>query len=80
MSPLTGAALEFADEAPGGGIRSATLSAGGRELTVVSVQGLANAKAVARGVLDGTRKADIVEVMACPGGCVGGAGQRNNFV
>lgn len=79
VSPLTGAALEFKDEAPGGGIRAATIIAGGRELTIVSVQGLANAKTVARGVLDGTRKADIIEVMACPGGCVGGAGQPIGF-
>ncbi|MBU0928261.1 MAG: [FeFe] hydrogenase, group A [Spirochaetes bacterium] len=75
VSPLNGRALEFVDEIPGGGIRSATLRLGDRELTVLSVQGLANAKLVARGVLDGSRRADVVEVMACPGGCVGGAGQ-----
>jgi len=75
VSPLNGCALEFADDIPGGGIRSAKLRLGERELTVVSVQGLGNAKIVARGVLDGSRKADIIEVMACPGGCIGGAGQ-----
>jgi len=75
VSPLNGRALELVDEIPGGGIRTAALSVGGQNLTVVVVQGLSNAKAVARGVLDGPRKADIVEVMACPGGCVGGAGQ-----
>ncbi len=75
LSPLNGRALEFVDETEGGGIRSAKLALGGRELTILSVQGLANAKKVARGILDGSRKADVVEVMACPGGCVGGAGQ-----
>ena len=79
VSPVTGNALEFADEVPGGGIRTAALRVGDRELTVVSVQGLANAKVVARGVLDGTRKADVIEVMACPGGCIGGAGQPVGF-
>jgi NADH-quinone oxidoreductase subunit G len=67
--------LEFSDEIPGGGIRTATLTVGGKSLTILAVQGLANAKAVAREIAAGTRKADIVEVMACPGGCVGGAGQ-----
>jgi NADH-quinone oxidoreductase subunit G len=39
------------------------------------VQGLANAKIVAREILEGKRKTDLIEVMACPGGCAGGAGQ-----
>jgi NADH-quinone oxidoreductase subunit G len=75
LSGVQASSLEFEDEIPGGGIRSATLDAGGRKLRITAVQGLANAKRVALEVLAGTRQADIVEVMACPGGCVGGAGQ-----
>lgn len=75
LSAMDGHALNFADEIAGGGIRTAQLKLGEKELTVVSVQGLANAKIVARSIVNGTRKADIIEVMACPGGCVGGAGQ-----
>ena len=67
--------LDFEEESPGGGIRTAVLKAGDRDLSITAVQGLANAKRVAREILAGTRRADIVEVMACPGGCVGGAGQ-----
>jgi NADH-quinone oxidoreductase subunit G len=67
--------LDFADEIPGGGIRTASLTVGGKALSVTSVQGLANAKKVAAEIIEGKRKTDIVEVMACPGGCVGGAGQ-----
>ncbi len=67
--------LEFADEIPGGGIRTATLAVGDRAVSITSVQGLANAKKVAQEIIAGTRATDIVEVMACPGGCVGGAGQ-----
>jgi NADH-quinone oxidoreductase subunit G len=67
--------LDFADEIPGGGIRTAALTVGGTTLSITSVQGLANAKKVAKEIIEGKRKTDIVEVMACPGGCVGGAGQ-----
>ncbi len=66
-------ALEFVTEREG--VQTATLTVGGRTYTITSVQGLANAKTIAREVLGRTRKTDIVEVMACPGGCVGGAGQ-----
>ena len=34
-----------------------------------------NAKEIAQKVENGTADYDIVEVMACPGGCIGGAGQ-----
>jgi NADH-quinone oxidoreductase subunit G len=48
---------------PGGGIR------------VAVVHGLANARALMEDIKAGREKADFVEVMACPGGCSGGAGQ-----
>jgi NADH-quinone oxidoreductase subunit G len=68
-------ALEFAAEPSCPGVRTAEFEAQGRSFTVVSVQGLAAAKRVVREILSGERKANLVEVMACPGGCVGGAGQ-----
>ncbi|MFA6506748.1 MAG: [Fe-Fe] hydrogenase large subunit C-terminal domain-containing protein, partial [Treponemataceae bacterium] len=67
--------LDFVDEIPDGGIRIAKLTVGDKALSITSVQGLANAKKVAKEIIEGKRKTDIVEVMACPGGCVGGAGQ-----
>jgi NADH-quinone oxidoreductase subunit G len=72
-SPAAAPVLDFAEESPG--VRVAEFEALGRAITVLSVEGLANAKRVARQILAGERKADVVEVMACPGGCVGGAGQ-----
>lgn len=45
-----------------------------REVKVAVVQGLANARAVIKLLKDGKLQADIVEVMACEGGCIGGAG------
>ena len=65
--------LDFVDE--GEGLRTAVLDVGTEKLTIVAVQGLGAAKRVAREILSGARRADIVEVMACPGGCIGGAGQ-----
>jgi NADH-quinone oxidoreductase subunit G len=39
------------------------------------VHGLKNASVVVDHILKGKASYDLVEVMACPGGCVGGAGQ-----
>jgi NADH-quinone oxidoreductase subunit G len=68
-----GGVLNFVDE--GAGVRTASLKVGADNLTILAVQGLGAAKRVAREILAGSRRADLVEVMACPGGCVGGAGQ-----
>ncbi len=43
-------------------------------LEVLVVQGLANARKVLEQLHAGELKADIIEVMACEGGCIGGAG------
>jgi NADH-quinone oxidoreductase subunit G len=57
------------------GVKEATVSVGGRELHIAVVSGLGNASALIEELLAGTKKYDFVEVMACPGGCVCGAGQ-----
>ncbi len=44
-------------------------------LKVAVVSGLKNARAVMTDIKNGKEKYDFVEVMACPGGCVGGGGQ-----
>lgn len=48
---------------------------GGLELKVAIVHGLAKAREVMNQIIDGSLVVDLVEVMACPGGCIGGAGQ-----
>ncbi len=48
---------------------------GGDQVTIAVVHGLLNADKVIRAVKEGRATYDIVEVMACPGGCVGGGGQ-----
>lgn len=57
------------------GIREATVELGGETLRMAVVHGLANARKVADRVKRGDCAYDFIEVMACPGGCVGGAGQ-----
>ncbi|MDD3234715.1 MAG: [FeFe] hydrogenase, group A, partial [Candidatus Cloacimonetes bacterium] len=55
------------------GVREATLADGNLKIAVV--HGLRNAQEIADKILAGEAQYDIVEVMACPGGCTGGAGQ-----
>ncbi|MBU1107771.1 MAG: [FeFe] hydrogenase, group A [Candidatus Riflebacteria bacterium] len=61
------------------GLREATFNLDGKEVRVAMVHGLKNARRVAEEVKVGKCRYDIIEVMACPGGCVGGAGQPVNF-
>jgi len=55
------------------GLREATLADGNLKIAVV--HGLRNARELCDKVMAGEAEYDIVEVMACPGGCTGGAGQ-----
>ena len=47
----------------------------GVEVKCVVANGLANAKKVMQSVKDGTANYHFIEIMACPGGCLGGGGQ-----
>ena len=57
------------------GMRLATVALGGVQLKLAVVHGLKNARALAEKVRRGECELDLIEVMACPGGCIGGAGQ-----
>jgi NADH-quinone oxidoreductase subunit G len=57
------------------GVRSARIALGDQSIKVVVVHGLRNARRVAEEVKAGHADFDLVEVMACPNGCIGGAGQ-----
>lgn len=48
---------------------------GGKELKVAVINGLSNAHKMLDLLKQGQADYDFVEVMACPGGCVGGGGQ-----
>lgn len=47
----------------------------GVELKVAIAHGLSNAKELMNRVKDGTANYHFIEVMGCPGGCIGGGGQ-----
>jgi len=57
------------------GVREVAVKAGDVELKLAVVHGLANIHKIAEDAVNGNCEYDLVEVMACPGGCVGGAGQ-----
>ena len=57
------------------GWREQTFNLKGNKLKVAVATGLANARALLEALRAGEVSYDFVEVMACPGGCVGGGGQ-----
>ena len=57
------------------GIREAEIEVAGIKLNLCQVFGLANTHKVCEMIRKGEKKYHVVEVMACPGGCVNGAGQ-----
>jgi NADH-quinone oxidoreductase subunit G len=67
--------VEFQQVRGDSGLREATIMVDGSELKLAIVHGLRNARVVAEQVRAGKSHYDLIEVMACPGGCVGGAGQ-----
>lgn len=60
------------------GIRSATVDFNGVELNIGIAHGLGNARKLLDEVREGKSKFHAIEVMACPGGCIGGGGQPFN--
>jgi NADH-quinone oxidoreductase subunit G len=57
------------------GTREASLKVNGKEFSLAVVSGLGNARRLLERIKAGEARYDLVEVMACPGGCIGGAGQ-----
>jgi iron-only hydrogenase group A len=57
------------------GRKEAKIKIGDLELGVVVVNGLANAKLLIEEIRNGRNDIHFIEIMACPGGCVGGGGQ-----
>ncbi|PYG85862.1 iron-only hydrogenase group A [Ruminiclostridium sufflavum DSM 19573] len=57
------------------GVKEATVEIDGRQVRIGVVHGLKNAESLIKKIVNGQERFDFVEVMACPGGCIGGAGQ-----
>lgn len=63
--------LEFKDVRGLEGIKEAVVDVAGKKVRVAVVNGIGNIKPV----LENLDKYDYIEVMVCPGGCIGGGGQ-----
>lgn len=57
------------------GVREATVKCGDLELRAAVAHGLANAAQLLDKIVAGEADYHFVEIMACPGGCLGGGGQ-----
>ena len=60
------------------GIKEAEIDIDGIKVKVAVVYGLSNARIIINKIKNG-EKYDFVEIMTCPGGCIGGGGQPKHF-
>jgi NADH-quinone oxidoreductase subunit G/NADP-reducing hydrogenase subunit HndD len=67
--------LEFTDVRGLDGIKEATIDLNGFALKVCVAHTLGNARYLMDKLRSGELNYHVVEIMACPGGCIGGAGQ-----
>ncbi|MGE5485278.1 MAG: NADH-dependent [FeFe] hydrogenase, group A6 [Ignavibacteriales bacterium] len=67
--------IEFAPVRGLEGIKRAEVTLGDTKIRMAVVSGLANTERLIQAVKSGAESYDAIEVMACPGGCVGGGGQ-----
>ncbi|WP_432661799.1 NADH-dependent [FeFe] hydrogenase, group A6 [Wukongibacter baidiensis] len=57
------------------GLREGKVKIGDKELTIGIASGLGNARRLLEEIRENDSKYDAIEIMACPGGCIGGGGQ-----
>ena len=57
------------------GIREGTVTIGGKTINIGIAHGLGNARKLLEDVQSGKANYHAIEIMACPGGCIGGGGQ-----
>ena len=62
------------------GVKEATLKIGDLDVNVAVVYGTANAGKLIDQIKKGDKKYHFVEVMTCPGGCIGGGGQPKDMM
>lgn len=69
------APIEFREVRGLEGLKEASVTLGDKTIRLAVLSGLANAREVLERIQSGEAEYDIVEVMACRGGCIGGGGQ-----
>ena len=62
------------------GIREASLDINGMTVNVAVVYGTTNARKMIERVKSGEKQYHFIEVMTCPGGCIGGGGQPRDIM
>jgi len=67
--------IEFTEVRGLQGIKKALIQMGDRTIKMAVVNGIGNAKTILEELKKNPKAYDAVEVMACPGGCIGGGGQ-----
>lgn len=67
--------LEFVGVRGMQGIKEASIEVDGSKISIAVVHGLKNVENLLKLIATGEKNYQFVEVMACPGGCIGGAGQ-----
>ncbi len=67
--------VEFTDLRGLEGLREASYDINGQKINIAVAHGLGNARRLLEEIRDQKSKYHAIEIMACPGGCVGGGGQ-----
>jgi iron-only hydrogenase group A len=67
--------LEFREVRAVEGLREVSVELGGRTIHVGIANGLVNAARLLEMASSGEKQFHLIEIMACPGGCIGGGGQ-----
>jgi NADP-reducing hydrogenase subunit HndD len=67
--------LEFDEVRAVEGLRETYVAIGEQSIHVGVANGITNAKVLLDKVIEGKEQFHVIEVMACPGGCIGGGGQ-----
>lgn len=57
------------------GIKDATININGEDVNIAVASSLGNARKILQDIRDGKSNYHLIEIMACPGGCIDGAGQ-----
>ena len=71
----TGPAIQFHSIRGMEGSKEATLKIKGVDVNVAATNGLGNARKLLESIKNGESNYHLIEIMACPGGCIGGGGQ-----
>jgi NADH-quinone oxidoreductase subunit G len=67
--------VEFEQLRRANGLKKANVQIGDKTLRIGIASGLGNARTILEEIREGKSEYDLIEIMACPGGCIAGGGQ-----